>query len=78
MSRSANFRFVGALNDFFPPGRGGGAILCQFNPGQSVKHLVESFGIPHTEMAAILVNGSSVDFSYLVEDGDQVQVFPIT
>ena len=78
MSRSANFQFVGALNDFFPPGRGGEAILCQFNPGQSVKHLVELFGIPHTEMAAILVNGSPVDFSYLVEDGDQVQVYPIT
>jgi len=78
MGLSATFYFVGALNDFLPPGWRGEAVPCQFNPGQSVKHLVESFGIPHTEMAAILVDGSPVDFSYLVKDGDQVQVYPIT
>jgi uncharacterized protein with PIN domain/sulfur carrier protein ThiS len=65
------------LNDFLPPGRRAEASPCTFNPGQSVKHLVESLGIPHTEVLAILVNGSPVEFSYLVEDGDQVQVDPI-
>jgi hypothetical protein len=78
MCRSAIFCFVGALSDFLPPGRRGEAVPCQFNPGQSVKHLVESLGVPHTEVAVILVNGKSVDFSYLVEDGDQVQVYPFT
>jgi uncharacterized protein with PIN domain/sulfur carrier protein ThiS len=65
------------LNDFLPHERRGEALPCTFNPGQSVKHLVESFGIPHTEVATILVNGSPLDSSYQVEDGDQVQVFPI-
>ena len=66
------------MNDFLSPGWRGAAIPSTFNPGQSVKHLVESLGIPHTEVAAIQVNGSPVEFSYLVEDGDQVQVYPIT
>lgn len=77
MSRSASFRFAGILNDFLPMSRRGEQIPCSFDPGQSVKHLFESLGIPHTEVAAILVNGYAVDFSYLVEDGDQVEVFPI-
>ena len=78
MSRAAHFYFNGALNDFLPPVQRGEAIPCTFNPGQSAKHLVESLGIPHTEVAAILVNGSPVELSYQVEDGDQVQVFPVT
>jgi hypothetical protein len=77
MSRSARFCFVGALNDFLTTSQRGEQISCGFNPGQSVKHLVESLGIPHTEVAAILVDGRPVDFSYLVKDGDQVQVYPL-
>jgi len=78
LSRAAHFYFNGALSDFLPPVQRGEAIPCTFNPGQSAKHLVESLGIPHTEVAAILVNGSPVELSYQVEDGDQVQVFPVT
>jgi uncharacterized protein len=78
LTRTAIFRFNGALGDFLPPDQRHETIACSFNPGQSVKHLVESLGIPHTEVAAIQANGNPVDFSYLVEDGDQVQVYPLT
>lgn len=78
MTLSATFRFNGALGDFFSPEQRNAAIACNFNPGQSVKHLVESLGIPHTEVAEIEVNGALVDFGYLVADGDQVQVYPLT
>jgi uncharacterized protein with PIN domain/sulfur carrier protein ThiS len=78
LGRVAHFYFIGALSDFLAPDLRGESVACAFNPGQSVKHLVESLGIPHTEVQAIEVNGSLVDFSYLVEDGDQVQVYPLT
>jgi len=33
--------------------------------------------IPSEEVDLILVNGTSVDFSYLVKDKDRVSVYPI-
>ena len=35
-----------------------------------------ALGVPHTEVDLILVNGESVDFSYLMQDGDRVSVYP--
>ena len=43
----------------------------------TVKHLVESLGVPHIEIDLILVNGGSVDFSYIMRDGDMVSVYPV-
>ena len=39
--------------------------------------MIESLGIPHTEIDLILVNGNSVDFSYLVNDGDDISGYPM-
>ncbi len=72
----ATFRFAGELNDFLHEDDKGMAIPCAFNDDQSVKHLIESLGIPHTEVGSILVNGGVVDFSYLVGEGDRVEAFP--
>ena len=74
----AHFRFHGELNDFLPTKKKGRTITCPINGDQSVKHLIESLGIPHTEVQRILVNGGLVDFSYIVQDGDQIEVYPIT
>jgi len=73
----ASFRFYAELNDFLPPHLRYVNNPCQFNGRQSVKHLVESMGIPHTEVDLILINGEPVDFSRLVSDGDRVSVFPV-
>jgi hypothetical protein len=45
-----------------------------FNGPQSVKHLIESVGIPHTEIGEIKANGGSVGLDYLVQDGDRIEV----
>ena len=39
--------------------------------------MIESFGIPHTEVDLIIVNGISVDFMYQVQNGDNVHVYPV-
>lgn len=44
----------------------------------SVKDLIESFGIPHPEIEEIVVGRKTVDFAYIVEDGNQIEVFPIS
>ncbi|MFP4374623.1 MAG: Mut7-C RNAse domain-containing protein [Spirochaetaceae bacterium] len=45
------------------------------NPG--VKDLIESLGVPHTEVDMILVNGESVGFDHRVQDGDRIAVYPV-
>ncbi|MDK2980355.1 MAG: uncharacterized protein PWQ55_702 [Chloroflexota bacterium] len=73
----ASFRFYAELNEFLPKDRQYQTLQVRFNDGQSVKHLIESSGIPHTEVDLVLANGRSVDFSYLVRGGDCVAVYPV-
>ena len=43
----------------------------------SVKDIIESFGVPHTEVDLVLVNSESSDFSHLVRNGDRAAVYPV-
>jgi len=72
----ASFRFYADLNDFLPPERQQTAFTYPFNSDQSVKHLIEAAGVPHTEVEVILINGAPVDFGYIVQPGDRVAVYP--
>lgn len=73
---TATFRFYAELNDFLPEERRQTAFIYSFNSDQSVKHLIESAGVPHTEVEVILVNGAPVDFRCAVQEGDRVAVYP--
>jgi uncharacterized protein with PIN domain len=73
----AYFRFYAELNDFLPPARRFTEFVHQFLDVTTVKDRIEAFGVPHTEVDLILANGESVDFSYRIEDGDRVSVYPV-
>lgn len=73
----AIFRFYAELNDFLAPDLRYRDFTITFPSGQTVKHLIESSGIPHTEVDLILVNGSPVEFSYQLKNDDRVSVYPI-
>jgi hypothetical protein len=73
----ATFRFYEELNHFLPHRRRQVAFTHRFDGRQSIKDMIESLGVPHTEIDLILVNGESVDFKYLVQDGDAVSVYPV-
>jgi uncharacterized protein with PIN domain len=73
----AQFRFYAELNDFLPRGRKFVSFAHAFKGHPSIKDTIEALGVPHTEVDLILVNGESVDFSYLVQDGDRVSVYPV-
>jgi hypothetical protein len=77
LSRRALFRFYAELNDFLPPARRGTAFVHEFREDQSVKDIVESLGVPHAEIDLILVNGDSVDFTFMVPHGARVAVYPV-
>jgi len=78
VGKRGTFYFHDELNDFLPEQKKHQKILLTFNGDQSVKHLIESLGVPHTQVLSILVNQAQVEFSYLVRDGDFVQVHPFT
>jgi len=70
-------RYYEELNDFLPPDRKKRDIAFSFAGRRSVKDLIESMGVPHVEVDMILVNGTSVDFNYIVADGDRISVYPV-
>jgi len=74
---AARFRFYAELNDFLAAEDRGRPVERRFDAGGSVKDFIESFGVPHTEVELVLVNGEPVDFSYRVRDGDAVSVYPV-
>jgi uncharacterized protein with PIN domain len=73
----ARFHFHDDLNDFMPAERKDVPFSYSFQGPQSVKHLIESLGVPHTEVGCILVNEMPADFGYLPRDEDAIEVFPL-
>ena len=74
---TACFRFYAELNYFLPRHKKQKSFYFDFPGHSSIKQVIESLGIPHTEIDLILVNGSSVGFSYLPRDGDKISVYPV-
>jgi uncharacterized protein len=74
---SAEIRFYAELNALVAPERRAKSSTIEVQIGTTVKDLVESLGVPHTEIDVILVNGDSVDFTYQVADGDRISVYPV-
>ncbi len=70
-------RFYEELNDFLPEEKRKTRFVHNYIDRTSVKDLIESLGVPHTEVDLILVNGKSVGFDYLINDGDYISVYPV-
>jgi uncharacterized protein with PIN domain len=84
-------RFYAELNHFLPANRRQVDFECTCESGTSIKHLIEALGVPHTEVDLILVtpaaakvvpgaagvDGAPVDFTYQVQDGDRISVYPV-
>ncbi len=77
MMNQADFRFYAELNDFLPPGQRMREFTYTFVNNPAIKDAIEALGIPHTEVDLILVNGQSVNFSYLLQHRDRISVYPV-
>jgi uncharacterized protein len=73
----AKFRFYEELNDFLPERRKRILFDFSFEGNPAVKDIIESFGVPHSEVDLIIANGISVAFDYNMSDGDLVFVYPV-
>jgi uncharacterized protein with PIN domain len=69
-------RFYEELNDFLPRDKRKITYKLPFFGNPTVKDIIESQGVPHTEIDLILVNGLSVDFEYHIKAKDHISVYP--
>jgi uncharacterized protein with PIN domain len=70
------FRFHGELNDFLAPSRRDQEFEHIARATDTIKHIVESLGVPHTEIGQVTVNGRAALSSQHLGDGDHVSIFP--
>ena len=70
-------RFYEELNDFLPEEKRKKRFDHRYIDRTSVKDLIESLGVPHTEVDLILVNGTSVGFNHLIHDKEDISVYPV-
>jgi uncharacterized protein with PIN domain len=73
----ATLRFYEELNDYLAVPNRRRDIRVDFDPPCPVRHLVERFGVPHTEIELILIDGTSGGLETPVEDGDRIAVYPM-
>ena len=76
MESRAWIRFIGELEDHLAPTSRGGQLEKTFHASGSVKDFFESFGVPHTEVGSVFVNGVGVEFGHSVADGDVIEARP--
>ena len=74
---AVTIRFYAELNDFLSAERRQQALEVRCFGTPSVKDLIESLGVPHTEVDCILVNGESAGFDRQVQAGDRISVYPM-
>lgn len=77
MDRSVEIRVYAELNDFLPPDRRFVAFRHPLGVRQTVKDLIEATGIPHTEVDAVIANGTSVGFDHRPAHDDLISIYPM-
>jgi uncharacterized protein with PIN domain len=76
--KTARFHFDDQFHPLLSYERRREGFELSFRGPQSVKHLIESLGIPHTEIGRLKANGKSIELAYLVHDGDRIEIQPGT
>jgi uncharacterized protein with PIN domain len=70
------FRFQGELNDFLTSSMRDRQFEHSAGTTDTLKHLIESLGVPHTELGQVMVNGEIASLSSHLSAGDCIDVFP--
>jgi uncharacterized protein with PIN domain len=75
--KHASFRFYEELNDFLPRERRKVTFEYQFVNEPRLIEVIESFGVPHSQVDLIIINGQTVDFNCHLKNKDRVAVYPM-
>jgi uncharacterized protein len=74
---SITIRFYEELNDFLHYSRRKKAFNFILTGKRTIKDIIESLGVPHTEIDLILANQKPVQFDYHPENEDMISVYPV-
>ncbi len=77
MNKKVTLRFYEELNDFLSKEKRKNRFTQSYIYRVSIKDLIESLGVPHAEVDLILINGISVGFDYIINDDDDISVYPV-
>lgn len=69
-------RFYAELGDFLPPWRRERAFEIEVAPHESAKHAIEALGVPHTEIALLLVDDRPAALDSRLHGAQRVVVLP--
>jgi sulfur carrier protein ThiS len=70
------FRLYGHLNDFLPLLRRGRRFRHELHARASARDAIGAIGVPASQVDVIVVNGTPVDLTHQLHDGDKVAVYP--
>ncbi len=73
---TVELRFYAELADFLPRALRGCGFAHAVAMHETVKHIIEALGVPHTEVDVLLVNGETAGMDGRLEPNDRVAVFP--
>ena len=68
--------FSGELNDFLPLNKHFVTFEHPAGTTDTLKHVIESLSVPHTEIGEVVVNGHAGNLSKPVANGDDIRVSP--
>ena len=70
------FCFHGELNDFLPPAKRDMSSNNSQGPTDTIKHVIESLGVPHTEFEQDHRQRADCGIIRTISEGDRIEVFP--
>lgn len=50
--------------------------LCEMKPGATISNIIEELGLPPEQVSIIFVNGRHAKPDTILNDGDEVAMFP--
>ncbi len=75
--KTATIRLYAELNDFVRPNRKQTDFDYSFLVPVTVGEIIESLGIPLSEVDLILIDGDSENFGYRLRGGERISVYPV-
>ena len=77
VTKTFRFKLHGRLNDFIKPhNRSCSYYKIYFQDRPSLKDSLEAQGIPHPEIGAVSIDGSTVGLQHTTPDGREVEIWP--
>jgi sulfur carrier protein ThiS len=77
MDRTVYVRLYEELNDYLPEENRKRTLSLSLKGSNTVEEAICLLGVPPEEVDLVLVNGESVPFSHIAQDGDRISIYPI-